>query len=532
MKDRTATDEQLRILKFWWLLELFSPQKVPDLGKFSLGSPNEQVVRWQSGEPLPWTNLSPPTSIGTTELVWSHTVYLGVYSLGDIYESLHNVFHDDADAYDERPPGRSACAGLLIDDKGQLVDDSSILSSALWAVGRAISRGPSDPRWAEGFESAQTSFAHSVADREAERIADFVKRQRSDASSTEGQDPPPPPIDGEFLHGLLQLAHGCSDLHRHSQLASAEIIIKSTAVSAKRAGESNESDFLNSFFLEDLVRVRGQVAEGELGDALNAYLSHDEDLPTEHRIDVRDSPSFVDAEASIEYLPKGRWPSEPTHHLALSQQFAVNCALGSLASTSGTMGVNGPPGTGKTTMLRDVLAGNVVERARVLASLPRAADAFTTKVHRWNTGAEHDAKIPQLRPELTGFEMIVASANNAAVENVSFEIPATDAIAERWRDEADYFSDIATFILQGGTRNKSFQQTTAAWGTIAARLGNKGNRKDFRNLFWFREKDPETKKVVEGGCLGVEETLRRWLSDREHRASWADAKNSFFQAEK
>lgn len=465
-------------------------------------------------------------------MVWSHTVYLGVYSLAYIYEHLHKVFHDNDEVYDQRQPGDSACAGLLIDDCGQLVNDSPILSSALWATGRAANHGLYDSQWADGFDSAFSLFAGTVEARENQRIEEFLKTDcRSDASDVE-ETPPPPPIDGDFLEKLLNVAHQCSGIAGLAGLATDDIRIESKVVSARKAEESPESDFLNSFFLDDLSRVRDQAAHGELGEALNGYLSPDSMLPMGHRVDVRDKPSAVDSAVSPSNLPKGRWPSDPAHHLALSQQFSVNRALGDFAASRGVLGVNGPPGTGKTTMLRDVLAGNIVERARRLAALPHAADAFTDTTHVWKSDGEYPSKVPQLRPELTGFEMVVASANNSAVENISFEIPATNAIAEQWHDSADYFSDIATFLLQRDPKNQSSTTTTSAWGTIAARLGNKSNRKSFRSDFWFGERDPKTRKLVEGGCPGLDDTLRRRLDDSAQWPTWTEAKSSFFQAEK
>jgi hypothetical protein len=69
--------------------------------------------------------------------------------------------------------------------------------------------------------------------------------------------------------------------------------------------------------------------------------------------------------------------------LAFSQQFAVNQILRTLSGTSGMFAVNGPPGTGKTTMLRDVIAAIVVERATELACLTSPGEAFTTTREQW-----------------------------------------------------------------------------------------------------------------------------------------------------
>ena len=73
---------------------------------------------------------------------------------------------------------------------------------------------------------------------------------------------------------------------------------------------------------------------------------------------------------------------------------------------------------------------------------------------------------------LKGFEMLIASSNNKAVENVSAELPALGAVAH---DAADlrYFKPLADGLLR-----------SESWGAIAAVLGNSANRSAFKDRFW------------------------------------------------
>ena len=115
----------------------------------------------------------------------------------------------------------------------------------------------------------------------------------------------------------------------------------------------------------------------------------------------------------------------------------------------GLMGVNGLPGTGKTTMLRDILASNVVERARRLSACENPFDAQTERTHEWTGEGRMRRRARELRPEVVGFEMVVASANNAAVENLSEEIPQRSAIKDGRHVDADHFAGPATAAVGG-----------------------------------------------------------------------------------
>ena len=139
-------------------------------------------------------------------------------------------------------------------------------------------------------------------------------------------------------------------------------------------------------------------------------------------------------------------------------------------------------------------SGNVVERARRLAALGRAEDAFVGEPLRWKAG-QYERVVRRLREELTGFEMVVASANNAVVENISTEIPGIGAIDARWRQEADYFKDIASALIRRSRQSRQDADDAgddehgdtvtddAAWGLVAAQLGKMKLRDTFRSEF-------------------------------------------------
>ncbi|ROQ63807.1 AAA domain-containing protein [Rathayibacter sp. PhB152] len=514
----SSSEERQRILRFWWLLELFSPQSVPRPTPRVAGAADRQVIAWCPGDPLPWKELQTPRRVGGSERAWRHTVYLGVYDLESTYDSLQRAFGEDADAYDERSAGRSAAAGLLVDAEGVLAVDSAVLSSALWAVGRIETRGIDDPEWAAGFPEAVKAFREAVDEHEGGRPGG-----RGDAARAQ---------DSESLTALTRIAHELQGVSGRPELATPVAVIQSVAVSVRRQNEPADIDFLNSLFLDDLAAVRAAVAQGHGGEALTGYLTSGGRLDESSRVDVMLDDAATEDGVVVERLPLGRWPSTPEHGLSLRQQFAVNRALVDLGPGRGLMGVNGPPGTGKTTMLRDILAGNVVERARRLAALERAEDAFGPKTHCWKAGDGRTHTVREVRPELTGYEMVVASANNAAVENVTAEIPARTAIEPPWSEEADYFADIAREVLAASASRSDGDEAVDAWGLVAARLGNKRNRSAFQSAFWFggrgsasdaSEADPA------GGMLAV---LKEWRDGAGPPRSWKAARDAFGEAER
>ena len=85
--------------------------------------------------------------------------------------------------------------------------------------------------------------------------------------------------------------------------------------------------------------------------------------------------------------------------------------------------------------------------------------------------------VTPLNPALTGLEIVVASANNGAVENITAEIPGPGGIGAQWREAAarlDYFTATARLVHGDG-----------AWAMVAARLGNAANRRAFTEKFWW-----------------------------------------------
>ena len=132
--------------------------------------------------------------------------------------------------------------------------------------------------------------------------------------------------------------------------------------------------------------------------------------------------------------------------------------------------------------------------------------------------------------------MVVASANNAAVENVTNEIPARNAISDPWITRADYFAEIATCVLRGAAPAEPGSEDTPgssaptdAWGLVAARLGNKRNRNGFRSEFWFdkmiagtKERDPETPKRMQT-------RLKEWAAGTVPVRNWKQARENAAQ---
>jgi hypothetical protein len=476
------------------------------------------------------------------EEVKQFRLYLGVFDKSEITKVCHRVLGGSRNTTDEDEfertelEGRTCFAQLTIDPTGELVLESmarsgpvSYVSTLPWALGQFQKAG---------FASLTSKHFENAKQDLAELLLNFKATRRLGAQHESGE------FTTALTHSEILNLHQIFQNWANFSIPEANPIGVLEIVTGKKkkentaaekpdspdasnsANEDSEPDIaiLNSFFIQDIESAISSIQSGQISKALREFLSP---LSTADREDLESASGLRAILAMLhpDRLNRGRWLSDTDRSMTLMQQFAINSMLQDAAGAPAMFSVNGPPGTGKTTLLQDVFADLIVRRARVLAKLSKPSDAFLPDKLQVSFKGKQGRTISILRPELTGFEIVVASSNNAAVENISGDLPKIEKLGSFWQAN-EYLKTVAYKVAaqQDDGSFKRLSDNDQPWGLISCALGNSSNRTRFKERFCYTEVPKDRKPSWQ--IPDRPQNIREWI-DNYQGPSFAAAKRRF-----
>lgn len=320
----------------------------------------------------------------------------------------------------EKDYSKIACFGLKINASGLYITDSFNISPLLWGIkivqqyGNQAQNELTTKRYKDDIEKYE-----KILQKEINLTNEVLKNIYRE-------------INNDYISLLLIKESDYEGIFAYNRYIDQKTLEKLDNKS------EDLSDLSHGYFTDDLLMVKENIQTNEYGNnskmqrAVIDYItsiSEEEknSLQPLSRVDIKNSTEEIKRWLKPENLPLGKWPSK--YVPALMQQVAINIQISKEGHLSPIFSVNGPPGTGKTTLLKEIISNNIVERAILLAKYNTPDDAFIEcnfsdgKLRNNGYDKFYYRYYKFKEKELANYGMLVTSCNNNAVENITKDLP-------------------------------------------------------------------------------------------------------------